>query len=308
MADRPRPGGRRRRPRRPAGRDRMQPAWATGGSTPSAAGWPGSRPGRGSSATRRSPRTAPDFALMGSRGGRALGGRRRAGAADRAAAGRQHDRAACRCCGPCCAATASSGCGTTRRALDELARAARTGRRPCCWSRLPPAGRRARAGRPAPGQRRRGRHAPGPCRGLARPGRAVAGRDAARRLDRRRSPGRRWRSCGPGGSRLLDQRPGPRGGGPDGRAPGRHAAARGSSPGPLGCGRCSPTRSRSSRSRRCWSSPVPTSPWTTPPAPRRSSGRPDSSAAARPRHPARAGRELGSKLDKILGAPSARRR
>ena len=127
----------------------------------------------------------------------------------------------------------------------------------------------------------------------ARPGRAASPASRAVRLAGRRYP---WRSKALAivqdrrVRRLLDQRPGLRLGGP-GRDPSRQPRREPASTrrGPPACARSSPTRSRSCRSRPCWSWPGRTSRSTDPDGAR---GRPagrrtgDPPAAARPR-PAR---------------------
>ena len=175
---RARAGGGRRRPRRPA-RPR-----------PDAAGL-GERAGRDGAALDDLVRPGPrDRALPGDRrarradlradgpvgGGGAAGGRRRAGPADRDPAGRQHDGRPARLPaghprpGRCRGDAPGRRAGLRRAAADQPVPGDDAAHR----GRLPPAGRRARAGRPAPRQRRAARRARrGAAAGLARPGRAV---------------------------------------------------------------------------------------------------------------------------------------
>ena len=98
------------------------PPTPPGASTRSADGWPGSRTRGWSSATRRSPSTGPGCTRWwASRRRRALGRRGRAQARSPAPSPTAAPpRARWRCCGPCCAATASIGCAPTPDRLAGL--------------------------------------------------------------------------------------------------------------------------------------------------------------------------------------------
>ena len=85
---------------------------------------------------------------------------------------------------------------------------------------------------------------------------------------------RRWRSCGTAASTTTGRAPsstrGPPTSRPSGETRKRPVSSRDAR---LDCGRCSPTRSPSSRSRRCSSWPAPTSPSATPEEPAPPCGR-----------------------------------